>query len=568
MKTYDGIELTYDARGNITDHPGIGEQLYSKYQLALVRPTADVIPETTQEITYNALQRPESISEGSYQASFTYNADGDRVLMKTYKDSSLVSQHYYLGGQYEVKTQGSSTKEIFYLDGDRYSASSALVRENGNNWNIYYICRDYLGSVTQVTDADGNLEQELSYDPWGRMRNPENQEPYAVYDEPTPFLGIGYTGHEHLTEFGLINMNARLYDPTVGRFLSPDPYIQAPDFSQNFNRYSYCLNNPLKYTDASGKSIGLAIALFALFSAGKTYNDGYRANGNEFNPFKWTVVPTITLSYGFSSDGSGTYSAGIGYNDNPFMVGYTTYSGWGVGTQVNGYTVLLSTVSKIENGLNAAADYVDEQISSFSWSDTQYAIPVWAEARMAANASDRGNAYFAEGDYGYAALSYVEALSWDIMGAADLLTIGRASQVRSLITSGGELIAKGGRYLYGKFAVAEGAAAKGGLTNPQLVQKSATLAERAIGGTGGVAGTAKHQYASKLLNRYQSIYGNRGLETGLYFNNGVGNRGFLDVIDHTNGIIYDFKFGKAVMSPAQYNKYFSNFGLPIQVIRP
>ena len=47
-------------------------------------------------------------------------------------------------------------------------------------------------------------------------------------------------------------MNARLYDPLVGRFLSPDPYIQAPDFTQNFNRYSYALNNPLKYTDPSG----------------------------------------------------------------------------------------------------------------------------------------------------------------------------------------------------------------------------------------------------------------------------------------------------------------------------
>ncbi|MCP9751016.1 hypothetical protein EGI32_08530 [Ferruginibacter sp. HRS2-29] len=109
---------------------------------------------------------------------------------------------------------------------------------------------------------------------------------------------------------------------------------------------------------------------------------------------------------------------------------------------------------------------------------------------------------------------------------------------------------------------------KTGLTNPQLVQKSATLAERAIGGTGGAAGTAKHQYASELLNRYQRMYGNRGLEPGLYFNNGVGNRGFLDVIDHTNGIIYDFKFGKAVMSSGQYNKYFNNFGLPIQIVRP
>ncbi len=52
--------------------------------------------------------------------------------------------------------------------------------------------------------------------------------------------------------FGLINMNGRLYDPYLQRFLSPDPFIQAPGNAQNFNRYSYCLNNPLMYTDPSG----------------------------------------------------------------------------------------------------------------------------------------------------------------------------------------------------------------------------------------------------------------------------------------------------------------------------
>ena len=71
--------------------------------------------------------------------------------------------------------------------------------------------------------------------------------------EPVLFLARGYTGHEHLTVFGLINMNARLYDPALGRFLSPDPYVQSPDNSQNYNRYSYCLNNPLRYSDPSGK---------------------------------------------------------------------------------------------------------------------------------------------------------------------------------------------------------------------------------------------------------------------------------------------------------------------------
>ena len=93
----------------------------------------------------------------------------------------------------------------------------------------------------------------MSYDAWGRLRNPATHAIYAAGSEPELFLGRGYTGHEHLAVFGLINMNARLYDPALGRFLSPDPYVQSPDFSQNFNRYSYCLNNPLVYVDQNGE---------------------------------------------------------------------------------------------------------------------------------------------------------------------------------------------------------------------------------------------------------------------------------------------------------------------------
>ena len=59
-------------------------------------------------------------------------------------------------------------------------------------------------------------------------------------------------GHEMLNEFNLINMNGRVYDSVLGRFLSPDKYVQEGDNSQNYNSYSYCLNNPLKYADPSG----------------------------------------------------------------------------------------------------------------------------------------------------------------------------------------------------------------------------------------------------------------------------------------------------------------------------
>jgi RHS repeat-associated protein len=113
-----------------------------------------------------------------------------------------------------------------------------------NECNKYADCAPFLfrGRV-----GDG----VFSFDAWGRRRNASNWS-YTLTGEPALFADRGYTGHEHLEQFGLINMNGRLYDPLVGRFLSPDKYVQAPDYTQSFNRYGYCWNNPLRYTDPSG----------------------------------------------------------------------------------------------------------------------------------------------------------------------------------------------------------------------------------------------------------------------------------------------------------------------------
>ena len=133
---------------------------------------------------------------------------------------------------------------------------------------MHYIRRDYLGSITQVTNSSGSLVRETGYDAWGKLRVPNNMHVYTPDTEPELFLGRGYTGHEHLPYFGLINMNARLYDPALGRFLSPDPYVQAPDFTQSFNRYSYCMNNPLKFTDPDGEIAWFIPVIAAAVGAG------------------------------------------------------------------------------------------------------------------------------------------------------------------------------------------------------------------------------------------------------------------------------------------------------------
>jgi RHS repeat-associated protein len=100
-------------------------------------------------------------------------------------------------------------------------------------------------------NTSNTVVAEYSFDAWGRRRNPLDWG-FNLSSQPELFAGIGFTGHEHLPDFNLINMNGRLYDPLVGRFLSPDITVQSPDYTQSYNRYTYCLNNPLKYNDPSG----------------------------------------------------------------------------------------------------------------------------------------------------------------------------------------------------------------------------------------------------------------------------------------------------------------------------
>ena len=159
------------------------------------------------------------------------------------------------------------------------------------------ICSDN-GNITHIVASGNTAVEENSYDPWGRLRNPETHELYAPGTEPELMLGRGYTGHEHLTWFGLINMNARLYDPLIGRFLSPDPFVQMPDFTQNFNRYSYCLNNPLVYVDESGElvfttAIIVGICVGVAIGAGVGVYEGYKIaekKGLEGSAKTWTII--------------------------------------------------------------------------------------------------------------------------------------------------------------------------------------------------------------------------------------------------------------------------------------
>ena len=276
----------YDAKGNILTKSDAGSYSYLSahpYAVSGVVPAAGSnITMHDQDITYNCMQRVSHISENGREASFWYDDDGERVKM-TRGDGTQTYSKYYLGGRYEITFgPGLYKRQVFYVGGDAYSANVVKVKESDSApWKKYYICRDRLGSITMILDSLGNAVQNVGYDAWGNLRDPQTHALYTESDMPTLFLERGFTGHEHLPEFGLINMNARLYDPVLGRFLSPDPYVQLPDFSQSYNRYSYCLNNPLKYVDPDGEVWWIPIVVgAAVFGVGNTAAHIIRQNGS------------------------------------------------------------------------------------------------------------------------------------------------------------------------------------------------------------------------------------------------------------------------------------------------
>lgn len=323
LVTAGGRRIGYDNRGNILSMDGVGSMTYGSaghpYRITMLTPEGDgLVPGRQQSVSYTCYNRPSVLTEGGRSAAFTYNGDGDRVKMYVADGTAQVLSRYYIGGRYEYDLTAAGNRERLYLGGDAYSAPMVYQRENGGSWIAYNIGRDYLGSITHVATVDGTLLAEYSYDPWGRLRNPETLEICTAGSEPELFFGRGFTGHEHLTWFGLVNMNARLYDPLLGRFLSPDPYVQAPDFSQNFNRYSYALNNPLRYTDENGEfffslflgPLGSIVdaACWGAVIGGASYTAGVVLSAGGFNNWNWS---DFGKSVGFGAL-SGAVTFGIG----------------------------------------------------------------------------------------------------------------------------------------------------------------------------------------------------------------------------------------------------------------
>ncbi|MEO1626325.1 MAG: RHS repeat-associated core domain-containing protein, partial [Bacteroidota bacterium] len=225
--------------------------------------------------------QPLRVSEGNYELGYAYGHDRQRNMSTLKQNGVTTTTRLYLG-EMERQTKNGVTKDIHYINAGQ--GTIGIVVKTGSTYDFYSTYTDHLGSILRVTDDSGSVVAEQNFDAWGRKRNVSTWT-YSSVNSVPDWLYRGYTGHEEMPEFRLINMNGRLYDPVVGRMLSVDNHVQSPTNTQSYNRYSYVFNNPLSYTDPNGELAWfIPVIIGAVVGA---YAGASIASGGQWNPAKW-----------------------------------------------------------------------------------------------------------------------------------------------------------------------------------------------------------------------------------------------------------------------------------------
>lgn len=250
--------MVYDELGNIMEKEVNGVSVIYGAQYDRQRPNAIIKVKTADEqlvgnrnqrFEYSSFEDLIGVVDGDDVLTIDYGLNHNRIKMRTVIAGRMRIKTYLEDCEL-VESDGEKTM-LTYLEGP--DGVFAVCVMNDNSKTFSYIHKDNLGSWNVVTGENGELLQELSFDAWGNVRNSSDWSFASV--ENKILYDRGFTGHEHLSDFGLINMNGRVYDPLMSMMLSPDNNIQMPQMSQNFNRYNYCMNNPLRYTDSSGEFV-------------------------------------------------------------------------------------------------------------------------------------------------------------------------------------------------------------------------------------------------------------------------------------------------------------------------
>ena len=241
--------FSYQNNGNITNNSNVGIYTYNNnkpYAVAQIETiNNDVIDQYIEYNNCSSINQPGTIIEGDYWITLSYDDNQQRISVTKNKNSQFENTRDYFGKYYEIEINSTlDTIHYHYIYGDNGAVALYILNETTGADSMYYIHTDHLGSYCTLTDAYKKVRQRSFFDPWGNV---------ITHDSLNFTLTRrGFTGHEHYTPT-VINMIGRLYDPTIGRFYSPDNFVQIPELTQSYNRYSYCLSNPLRYIDPTGQ---------------------------------------------------------------------------------------------------------------------------------------------------------------------------------------------------------------------------------------------------------------------------------------------------------------------------
>ena len=251
--------FTYDAIGNLTSKTSVANGGLYGYPTgaSAVRPHAVQSIATYGSYGYdgngNLLSAPNSVSatwtsfdmplvltKGANSDTFVYGPEHERIKQVRNSGTTL-----YYAGAMEIEVSGSNVTTKTYWPG-----GLGVTIDAPAGVKLLWTPADRLGDVRAYIDASGSVVEMLDYDAWGKRRNATG------IGTPDTLNGVtdnkGFTGHEMLDNLDLVHMNGRIYDPLIGRFMTPDPLVQSPENSQSYNRYSYVWNNPTNLTDPTG----------------------------------------------------------------------------------------------------------------------------------------------------------------------------------------------------------------------------------------------------------------------------------------------------------------------------
>lgn len=213
----------------------------------------------------NLAQKIEVLGSDNHTSEFFYDSANRRYKRIDRDNTGKITTTLYLGGVEKI-THFDGSVEWKRQIGAVAQVTHQVTAGKADGGTRYYFHKDHLGSTVAISDQTGEITQRMAFDPWGARRtvaNDDSWQPSAMTHSSIlvsfaktakPVTNRGFTGHEMLDEVGIVHMNGRIYDATLGRFLQADPLIQEPTMVGSLNRYSYAMNNPLNAVDPSGFS--------------------------------------------------------------------------------------------------------------------------------------------------------------------------------------------------------------------------------------------------------------------------------------------------------------------------